>query len=215
MFKTASLSLLLLTLFGAAAAAQDTQSITDAETVFAIYTEDYGLFSSVGTQLIMCVWGDGKIVWSGNQAFGGKPYFTATLDPDDVAKTLKKFDHIGVFDIPDTKRSHVGPDSLFTSILVKAEGQEMKMSSWHEVYESSGKAVAADRGLTSLNGRKLLPVLAEQDADFLHFRMTWLELRLAAAQLIPKQGEKAVGVPQMRRGKLSWQAHGEAADGER
>ena len=199
--------LLLLCSFSASARAQDTKAITDAESVVAVYTND----SALGVEdprLILSVWGDGTIVWSQDRLKGGGPYFESKIAPADVSAMLKRFDAIGVFDVPRLGQANFGPDSEFTTILVRTEGKVLQMDSWHELYESNGKVIAADRGLTGLEKKKLLQSLAEQPAEYLHYRLTWLQLRLDTANLIPTAGSKAVGVPKMLHGKLSWQPDG-------
>ncbi len=206
MLRFALVILVFASQLAAMAVAQDTKSITDAKSVIAIYTNDWGLGASNGPQLVVSIWGDGSIVWSNDIVNGGPPYFTAQLKPKDVSNTFKKLVDIGAFEVPRLKQANFGPDSQFTTLLIRSGGKELKMNSWHELYESSGKVVAADHGLTGLDGKKLLPVLAEQPADYLHYRMTWLELRFAAANLIPKSGAETTGVPTILRGKLSWQS---------
>jgi hypothetical protein len=208
MIKFAILSLTLISYLGTVVTAQESKSITDAETVISIYTNDWGLGSSDGPRLIMSVWGDGSIVWSNDRIKGGSPYFKSKVDPKDVSATLKRLVSIGAFDVPRLGQANFGPDSQFTTILVQTDGKELKMDSWHELYESNGKVIAADHGLTGLGGKKLLQTLAEQPADYLHYRMSWLELKLAATNLIPSSGDKTVGVPKMLHGKLTWQPNG-------
>jgi hypothetical protein len=165
MLRSIVSSLLLAMPFCGLAAAQHTKPITEAETVFAIYTNDWGRRASSGPQLIVSVWGDGTVVWSSDHLNGGPPYLTAQVDPKDVSATLDRLVDIGVFELPQLKQARFGPDSKFTTLLVRTGGKELKMDSWHEPYESSGKVVAADRGLTGLDGKKLLLALAEQPAD--------------------------------------------------
>lgn len=210
MLRSACLSLILLVSpFALVAVPQEIRPIkmrpiTEAETVFAIYTNNWGHGASGSPELIVCIWGDGSIVWSNDPVHGGAPYYTAQLKPESVSNAFKKIANVGAFDIPRLKNARYGPDSRFTTILVRAGGKELKMNSWHELYEANGKVVAADHGLTGLDGRKLLQVLAEQPADYLHYRMTWLELRLAAANLIPRSDSKSTGTATMLRGNLSW-----------
>jgi hypothetical protein len=186
------------------AVAQGGRSVTEAESVLAVFTEDWRLCSSRGPQLIVGIWGDGSVVWSNDQVNGGPPYFTAQIKPQDVSAMLEKLRNVGVFDIPKLKDSHWGPDSEFTTILVRAAGKELKMTSWHEIYEADGD-VTAIHGASGLGEKKLLAVLAEKPADYLHWRMTWLELRLAAANLIPKAGTETAGNLVSLGRRLSWQ----------
>ena len=208
MIRPTFLALMFVSYLATAAAGQETKSITEAERVIAIFTNDWGLGASKGPQLIVSVWGDGLIVWSEDQTNGGAPFSTAKITPEDVSAAIKRITDIGAFDVPHLKQAHFGPDSKFTTILVRTDGNELKMDSWHELSESNGKAVAASYGVTGLKGRKLLQVLAEQPADYLHYRMTWLEIRLAVANLIPKSGKDIDGVATMRRGRLSWNPNG-------
>jgi hypothetical protein len=212
MSKLTLISLMLFSQLGTLAIAQDTKPITDAESVIAIYTNDSGLDASQGPQLLVGIWGDGTVIWSNEHVKGGPPYFTAQVNPEEVTATFKKLVDVGAFDVPRLKQANFGPDSKFTTILVRTAGKELKMDSWHELYESNGHGVATEHGLTGLDGRKLLPALTEQSADYLHYRMTWLELRLAASNLIPKSGKKIDGVPTMLRGKLSWKPKRDKTD---
>ena len=191
--------------FGTLAEAQETKPINEADSVIAIFTDDWGLGSSRGPQLIVSIWGDGSVVWSNDRVNGGPPYFAAQIKPQDVSAALTKLGDLGVFDVPRLNESHFGPDSKFTTILVRTAGKELIMASWHELYEANGSVIAAAHGLTGLGGKKLFPALAEQPADYLHYRMIWLAIRFAAANLIPTSGVETTGVPKMKFGKLSWQ----------
>lgn len=198
-------TLVLVASIGIKASGQDAKAIAEAKEVIAIYTNDWGRGSSGGPKVIASVWGDGSMVWSKDSLNGGPPYFTAKLKPDDVAAVFKSIDNAGAFEFPKEQRSHFGPDSQFTTILVRRGGKELKLASWHELYEANGKLIAAAHGLTGLDDRKLIPALAKEPAEYLHFRMTWLELRLAVANLIPKSGNEIAGAPVMLHGELSWQ----------
>lgn len=200
--------LVLLCSFGASATAQDTKAISEAESVLAIFTNDWGRGSHEGPRLILSVWGDGTIVWSQDGLRGGAPYFESKIAAAEISSMLKRFDDLGAFDVPRLGQANFGPDSKFTTILVRTEGKELQMDSWHELYEANGKVIAADQGLTGLEGKKLLQALSEQPAEYLHYRLTWLQLRFEAAKLIPSSGNKTVGVPNMLHGKLSWQPDG-------
>lgn len=186
------------------AVGQDTMPISEAESLIAIYTNDWNLVPTKKTQLIVCIWGDGSIVWSHDQVQGGAPYFKAQLEVANVKSALARLVELGVFEVPKLSEPNFGPDSEFATILVRTSGKELKMNSWHERYELNGKAIASAHGVTGLNGKKLLPALLQEPADYLHYRMTWLELRLAAANLIPKSGVATDGIPEMTGGKLSW-----------
>lgn len=188
------------------ATAAEPKPITDADAVLAIYNEDWGLGAADGPQLIFCLWDDGTLVWSDDQLKGGVPFRSAHLPPETLSKTLEQLDNRGAFEMPESNRSHWGPDSSFTRIVLRGQNKELEITSWHELYEAEGKAIAASYGLRGLKpGEKLLSALAKEPAEYLHFRMTWLEVRLAAANLIPKSGTPIAGTANMKAGKLSWQ----------
>lgn len=186
------------------AVAQATKPITNADSVFCIHTEDWGLDSSGGANLIVGIWSDGVVVWSGNRVEGGAPYFSAKIDPHAVSTAFKRITNRGVFDIPNLGRANWGPDSQFTAITFRDGDKQLRMESWHEIYEANGQTIAAESGLASLDDQKLLTALAEEPSKYLHYRMAWLELRLAAEQLIPKSGKETTGSAVMREGKLFW-----------
>ena len=204
MLRSACASLLLLHF--TAAVAQETKSISRAESVLAIYASDWGLASSGRPKLITSVWGDGSIVWSNDTVNGGPPYFTARIKPEIVSGVFEEIINKGAFDVPRLEQANCGPDSKFTTILLRVGDKKLKMDSWHEQYESNGKFVALDHGITGLNDKRLLQALAEQPADYLHYRMAWLELRLAVTNLIPRSGKESSGAVAMHRGDLRWNA---------
>lgn len=202
MFRVILFSLVLTLQLGSQSLAQP---ITKSENVIAIYANGNGRAGYLVPRLIACVWNNGSAVWSKDQVEGGAPYYSAQLDPAQVKLMLEKLDAIGVFDVPSLKRTNYGPDASFTTVLVRKDGKELKMNSWHEIFEAQGDTVAAERGVTGLNGKKLIPVLATQSAEHLHYRMTWLELRLAVQRLISKSGKEAKGKLSRTKGELAWE----------
>lgn len=205
MTRWALFSIACVMLLNSRVLAAGPKAITDADAVLAIYNEDWGLASVGEPQLIFCLWEDGTVVWSEDQLKGGAPFKTAKLPPEALSKTLKRFDDRGAFDLPVKNRSHWGPDSRFTKIVVRGTGIQFELESWHELSEAGGKAIADAHGLRGLEaGEKLIPALATQPAEYLHFRLVWLEVRLAAANLIPKSGAPVTGTATMHAGKLTW-----------
>ena len=61
----------------------------------------------------------------------------------------------------------------------------MHMTSWHELYERDGRAVAEASGLVPLDGKRRLDVLRREPAEYLRYRMVWAELRAAIGRLVP------------------------------
>jgi hypothetical protein len=179
--------------------------ITDAESVLAVYTENWGLGSSGEPAIIFAAWPDGSIVWSGDRLNGGAPYRTGHVDPKRVAALLARFDKDGLFDDEKLDQAHFGPDSQFTTVFIKSGKKRLEMCSWHELFEESDRLVADQHGVSALDGRRRLDVLRKAPADYLFYRFVWSETRSKLIDLIPGPSTATRGKPFMRAGKLSWQ----------
>jgi hypothetical protein len=184
---------------------QGAQPITGADGVLAVYTAGGGLGPSDGPQLILAVWGDGRAVWSEDLLGGGAPYRSGQIDAKRLTALVSRLDHDGFFADERLSQIHFGPDSHFTTILVKCGNKQLKMQSWHELYEAQGKVVATKRGLTGLEGRSRLAVLAKEPADYLYYRLAWSELRERASSLIPSESKRVDGRLRLEAGNLSWE----------
>src|SRR5262249_23309746 len=114
---------------------QTTLPISSADTVLAIFTQDWGLRSAGGPRLVLAVWDDGKVVWSEDHLEGGSPYRAAAINPGRLKSLLSRLENDGHFSDDNLSRSHFGPDSRFTTILVRSGKKELKMRSWHELGE--------------------------------------------------------------------------------
>lgn len=204
MFATYLLVAVSLTCDAADKAADDTKPVTEADTVLAIYVRNLGLASSGKPELVIGIWGDGQVVWSEDRVYGGAPYRSGTVDPKQVAALIARLRKDGVFDNEKLARSNFGPDSKFTSILIKSGKQQLKMESWHELAEDSGKTVATSAGISSLNGRRRYDVLANDKAEYLHYRLVWAEIRASIATLIPDTSTPDNGELLIKSGKISW-----------
>ncbi len=181
-----------------------TRPITDADAVVAIYVEDWRLASLGTPKLILVVWGDGHVVWSEDQVNGGAPYRSGQVSAKRVAAMLTQIAKDGAFDDQKLRRPRFGPDSRFTTILVKAEGRELEMQSWHELFEQHGKTVETSAGLEPLSGRRRLDVLRQEPADYLYYRFFWSEIRETVARLIPSENASISGEILMKHGVVSW-----------
>jgi len=180
--------------------------IERAETVLAIYPEDWGLASAKPVSaIVLAIWPDGHIVWSKDRLHGGAPYFTGRIDPEDVSALLSRFEHDGLFADKKLNWAHFGPDSDFTTLLVKSGKKQLKMQSWHELYEDGGKAIVGHHGARGLDGRRRLEALRDEPAEYLHYRFVWSETRGRLIDLIPNDGKPISGRPVVDRGGVSWQ----------
>lgn len=203
-------SLLLALVVSSTTLGDDPRPITGADHVLAIYTENWGFGSSEKPKLIFAAWDDGHVVWSHDRLNGGEPFRSSTVNPERFTSAIERLRTIGVFDTPRFNDAKFGPDSQFTTVLIHNGKQKLKMRSWHELFESNGKIIAADHGVTSLSGRSLLSALSDEPSGYLGYRIAWLEIRLAAANLIPESGAETKGRLQMRRAIASWVTQEEA-----
>lgn len=182
--------------------------ISDAETVIAIYTKHYGLSSDkpATNRLIFAAWVDGRVVFSADPVHGGMPYRTGRIDPKRLEAALAIVKRDGLFDDESFARPQFGPDSQTTVIEVKSGANQVKLQSWHELYEADSKLklVATDHGLSSVGNKTRLAALVEASREYLLYRLAWTELRLAAAELVPIESRPTNGQLAFREGKAVW-----------
>lgn len=201
--------LLLVAFTSVVASSNDEQQkgkpITNAQTVFAVYTEDWGLASSGTPNLILAVWDDGQLVWSEDRLHGGSPYRTGQIAPKKLTALLSHMEQDGMFADKKLAQSNFGPDSQFTTILLKSGKHQLKMQSWHELFEENGKVVATKSGIVPLNGRRRLDVLQMQPPEYLYYRLVWGAIRASSSRLIPSNGKSVEGRVLMKAGIMSWE----------
>ena len=180
--------------------------ITESDSVLMVYREDHGLGSSGGPFLIIAIWPDGRMIWSEDRLKGGVPFRTGNIDAKRVTAVLNRFVKDGLFENKKLADGYFGPDSQFTSILVKSGKKELEMSSWHELHEASEGAVAfkAGAGLVAKNSTRL-EVLRDEPADYLFFRFVWSETRSKMTDLIPAESKAINGKIVRQAGVMTWQ----------
>jgi hypothetical protein len=187
--------------------------ITEAETVLAVYRENLGVGSDGTPALIFAAWPDGYVVWSKDRVQGGAPYQSGNGDPQKIAALLARFGTDGLFADDKLNQAHFGPDSAFISVLIKSGKKQVKMRSWHELFEASDKLVVTSHGVESPDNPRRLEVLRKEPADYLFFRFVWSETRSRLTDLIPSKGTASADKPVMKVGELSW--HETVAEGQR
>lgn len=186
------------------------RKVTDSDDALAIYIEDNQLYSAVSRpadrhKLVMAIWADGHAVWSGDRINGGAPYYTADVDPKRYAITMKLLRSAGAFDKVDFETESVGPDAKSTVILVRNDGRQFKLNSWHEQFEQGETLVADDGFLRPLDKSETRwGVLQNGDASYLRFRLAWAETRLAISNLLPPTGRVISGELDYKNRDLIW-----------
>ena len=108
------------------------------------------------------------------------------------------------FGIDESKLSHFGPDSKFTSILIRFKDKTLQLRSWHELAERDGRVVDTSGGLESLGDRQLMQALENQPSEYLFFRYAWSEIKGRCFKLIPDAGKKVDGEVTMKAGRIFW-----------
>lgn len=178
-------------LLGCKQTPRDERSVTASECVIAVFSRSLGmrLDRNQSVKIVVVVWGDGTIIWSSDLVRGGGPYRKAKIDPEKISNVLSQLSNRGAFDVSHLAEPKMGPDSTFTTILIRSLGRELKMESWHELQEVDGKGIASNDGVGPLYGKKLWSSLENEPSDYLHYRMCWLEIKLAAFSLLPTSGE--------------------------
>ncbi|MDB2687605.1 hypothetical protein N9Y42_10385, partial [Mariniblastus sp.] len=108
------------------------QDIASAENVFAIYTTNSGFASDGSIKLVSAVWPDGKCICSNDYINGGEPFRHYQLNPDKVKLFLSRIESDELLGNSNLQRPRVSPDAPYTTILVRVDGRQLKMSSTHE-----------------------------------------------------------------------------------
>ncbi len=179
--------------------------IEQADSVLAIYPEDWGLGSRGRVPaLILAIWPDGHIVWSKDRLKGGAPYYAGQVDPENVSSLLSRLEQDGVFADKTLNDTHFGPDSHFTTLLVRTGKKQLRMQSWHEVFEVNGKTVVGSHGVSGLSGQRRLEALRKEPADYLYYRFVWSETRGKLIDLIPNEGKPVAGSAATTERGLFW-----------
>jgi hypothetical protein len=157
-----------------------------------------GATNILGPNLVVALWGDGKIIWSNKRVAGGPPYFQGQFDAKKLNALLGSLESQGVLTNAARKRAWYGPDSKTTRININDGPYRLALESWHEFFEASSNLIATAQSVRSLEGRNRDEVLREQPPDYRQFRKTWSEIRGKVEELIPAKGEPWTGkLPEM------------------
>ena len=154
--------------------------------------------------MILVAWPDGQVVWSRDRINGGAPYRVGHIDPKKVTNLFDQFEKTGLFTDEKLNQARFGPDSQFITLHIKAGKRQVKMRSWHELYEVSDEAVVDHRGVVLIARGQRLAELRKAPADYLFFRLVWSETRSRLSELIPDESRQSTGEPVMCAGVLTW-----------
>lgn len=200
-------SLVVLCIAAAVAADESPapRKIDGAESVLAVYPEDWGLRAHARVPaVIFAAWPDGHVIWSKDRIKGGAPYYAGHIEPERFTSLLSDLEHDGLFADEKLNKARFGPDSLFTTLFVKSGKKHVRLQSWHEVAEARGQAIATSTGISPLDGQQRLAVLRKEPADYLYYRFVWSETRGRMLDLIPVNGKPTTGTIDETEGQLTW-----------
>lgn len=160
----------------------------DDAMAIAIYSTPGEESGSIGPKLIIGIWMDGAIVWSDNQLSGGAPFKYGTIPPERILAAINRLVRIGLFEHPDLARKRFGPHSQFTTIVIREGENELKMRSSHEHLDVGMLQSESYKQGDYLNR---FVVSGMEIGSF--FRLCWLECRLEAEFLLPKNEGGGLG----------------------
>lgn len=143
--------------------------------------------------VIVAIWADGRIVWSGKPIEGGPPYYKGNIGSQKVESTLVQLDQKGILKY-DSFPSNTGPDAPYTVIAIVGKDRQIGLSSWHELYETNPDVVASFGGIGFLEGRNRKEVLDNQPEHYRRFRKVWKQIRNKLSEVIPAEGQPAKNI---------------------
>jgi hypothetical protein len=125
-----------------------------------------------GTQVVLAIYEDGRIVWSQDQSGGGPPYLVRAIDEKDIKVTIESLESMGVSSDRSLNVPNWGPDATHAAIAIADGPRTLLMESWHEIFESDSNIVVTSRGVEALNGRNRQAVLNSQPRSYRYYRKT-------------------------------------------
>lgn len=180
--------------------------LTNSDSILAILQESMGRGSDGIPRLSLAIWSDGQIVWSCDIREGKPPYRCGQIEKQKVAALLSRFEQDGLFGADaNLSRGRLGPTAPYTTLLVRKGHKQLKMQSWHEVFEESGGLIAADAGVTSLKDTDWISEMKRQPIDYLYFRLIWNEVRGRMLELIPFESKPINGKIVVKDDAWHWQ----------
>lgn len=129
-----------------------------------------------GRLLIMGLWGDGRMVWSADPVFGGRPYFEVKLHGERLYGVLHSFRRLfarwtgSALEYHPEGASHV-------ELICTVGGADRRLASWHESFETNSELAMSQLGVLRLGGRSRDDVLAGASPDYRRFRILWDDIR--------------------------------------
>lgn len=172
------LALIFLSLIFVRIESQADVAVSHANSVFAIYKEDWRLTAAGTPRLVLVLWANDRIIWSENQVEGGPPYRSAQLRAGTFRRFVSMLQREGRFSEKELRQPHIAWDSAFTTVLARHNGREILMRFGIEA--------------------------ASPTAKYLHFRSVWDRIRRQAEALIPREGAIVRGEMMSDHGTIFW-----------
>ncbi|UCF34028.1 MAG: hypothetical protein JSV78_01720, partial [Phycisphaerales bacterium] len=145
-------------------------------------------------RLVLAVWEDGAVIWSDDRYNGGAPYFRAMLGRDEAEALRREIAEFGIVAKTLETKSFTVPSGAFMEIRMLVDGNQVRLTSCHELYESPD-IVAIDSGLVLVEGREVHEIEAERSDDFKRFIELWTTIRQRLELVVPETGERLADLP--------------------
>lgn len=141
--------------------------------------------------VLLQVWSDGRIEWSGDTVRGGSSMRRATVDPTAVSRAIEAIRDTVLHGGRWTGEVRTGPDAEVTTVQVR-QGDTLivDVGSWHERFELDPRLVVTASGVEPLDDRSRDEVLAQQPDDYRLFRRRWDEVLGHLRRLVPRRIER-------------------------
>lgn len=124
--------------------------------------------------VVLCVWPNGRIIWSQDLVLGGPPYFVGQIGGLEINRAITNLLKLQVADDRALREIYMVTDGAFTTIEVQLEKKVFYMQSSHEYYEYIAKTQKPQHR-TQVVGVKT--------------RQIWTQVRTNLLNLIPKSGK--------------------------
>lgn len=165
-----------------------TQDRQDAP-IAAVFIQHFEKGGPADPQVVVALWQDGTVVWSRDRLRGGRPYGSATVARDRIARIVADAAERGRLTEGNVFWQYVATSSPVKTVFVRYHGRFLYMSSCHEWAEADSGIVATARGLEPLDGRERREVLASQPPEFRERRVMWERVKATVEEAMPEAGD--------------------------
>ena len=148
------------------------------------------LHSDPTHSLIVAAWNDGTVVWSEDPLRGGPPYWEASIPPIRIEQTMTLVRSRAA--MLSGRRLYTPEHAPFIRIDIWTGGERLHLWSWHELVEAKGDRIVTGNGLSVVPASRPSTLVSTSGAEFRLFRLAWMDIREALANVHPSTGRTVV-----------------------